>query len=105
MELVHVTANQAAILAQLGEPLQLLLAPADSPLGRRVSFLLERSWQRTSIYAYFLPPSPEDHELPFIRQLGITQLPELRCYQADRTVVRHVGVQAIATFAAGSSSR
>jgi hypothetical protein len=103
MELVRLTANQAAILTQLGESLQLLLAPADAPLGRRVCFLLERSWQRTSIYAYFLPLSPEDHELPYIRQLGITQLPELRCYQADRTVVRYVGVQAIAAFAVGPS--
>ena len=93
--LQHVTANQAAILTRVGGAFCLLLTTETTTLGRRVSFMLERSWRAECLYVYALPSPTPLADLPYIRQLGITQLPELRCYNQGRLVARYLGLREI----------
>lgn len=105
MQLQPINANQAAILMRVGGEFCLLLTSEASTLGRRVRFLLERSWRTENLYVFSLPTTPAADELLYIRQLGITQLPELRCYNQGRLVERHTGLREIEQFALPRTSR
>lgn len=99
MQLLPVNANQAAVLTRVGGTFCLLLTTAATTLGRRVLFLLERAWCTESLYVFALPANPAPDELPYVRQLGITQLPEVRRYEQGRIVARYTGLREIERFA------
>ena len=99
MTLQLLNAGQAAALLRAGGAFCLLLTTEATTLSRRVSFLLERAWRVESIYVFSLPTTPATEELPYIRQLGITQLPEVRCYEQGRLVARYTGLREIERFA------
>jgi hypothetical protein len=99
MQLLRVNANQAAILTRVGGAFCLLLTTEATTLGRRVIFMLERAWRAESLYVFALPTVPTASDLPYIRQLGITQLPEVRRYEQGRLIARYTGLREIERFA------
>ena len=98
MALVGVTANQASVLIRASGEFCLLISSEQSPLGKRVNYLLSCGWHKYDIYVVFYTPESVRDELRAWQALGATRLPELRHYRDGLLLRRLTGLTEIERF-------